>query len=97
MASSPVAEEYIDSFWIGDEEFLVGADFYQENESLRINASNMGMNIPPQIQGAVYDSNVHEEKHDNILINRKFKELVSNYWDLIANRGSYKSLINTLK
>lgn len=97
MASSPVAAEYIDSFWIGDEEFLIGADFYQENESLRINASNMGMNIPPQIQGAVYDSNVHEEKHDNILINRKFKELVSNYWDLIANRGSYKSLINTLK
>lgn len=97
IASSPTAAEYIDSFWIGDEEFLVGADFYQENESLRINASNMGVNIPPQIQGAVYGSNVHEEKHDNILINRKFKELVSNYWDLIANRGSYKSLINTLK
>ena len=100
-ASSSTAAEYVDGFTIdtidGEEIFFVGADFYQENESLKINASNMGVNIPPQIQGAVYGSNVHEEKHDNILINRKFKELISNYWDLIANRGSYKSLIDTLK
>ena len=97
MAHSDDAAEYVGSIFIDEEEILIGADFYQENESLKINASNLGVNIPSQIQSAIYGSNVHEEKRDNILINRKFKEVVSNYWDLIANKGSYKSLINSLK
>ena len=97
IASSSTAAEYVDKFTINGEEFFIGADFYQGNETLKINASNMGVNIPPQIQSSIYSSNVHEEKHDNILLNRKFKELVSNYWDLIANKGSYKSLMNTLE
>lgn len=75
----------------------VGADFYNEDESLKINASNLGIHIPDSIQRAIYESDVHEETIDNILINRKLKELLSNYWDVIANRGSYKSLINSLK
>lgn len=75
----------------------IGADFYNEDESLKINASNLGIHIPDSIQRAIYESDVHEETIDNILINRKLKELLSNYWDVIANRGSYKSLINSLK
>ena len=74
----------------------IGADFYGEYEPVYINLSNFGVEIPEYIQKAIYDSNVHEDYKDNILINRKFKELLSNYWDLIANRGSYKSLLNTL-
>lgn len=74
----------------------LGADFYGENENLHINLSNYGMDIPNTIQKAIYDSNVHEDFKDSILINRKLKELLSNYWDIIANRGSYKSLINSL-
>lgn len=74
----------------------IGADFYGENESLYINLSNNGVEIPESVQKAIYDSNVHEDYKDNILINRKFKELMSNYWDVVANRGSYKSLINSL-
>lgn len=99
IASAADGGEYIGEINIGPtgERIVVGADFYQENESLKINASNLGINIPDQVQRAIYDSNVHEEKKDNILINRKFKELLSNYWDMMANRGSYKSLINTLK
>lgn len=75
----------------------VGADFYGENESLYINLSNNGVEIPESVQKTIYDANVHEDYKDNILINRKFKELMSNYWDVVANKGSYKSLINSLK
>lgn len=96
-ASSSTAAEYIESFYIDDEEFNIGIDLYAENEPLYINASNMGVEIPESIQRAIYDVNVHEEKKDNITLNRKFKELMSNYWDMIANKGSYKSLLNCLK
>lgn len=90
--------EYICKITIGDYGYIrVGADFYGENESLYVNLANFGVEIPETIQKAIYDSNVHEDFKDNILINRKFKELLSNYWDVIANRGSYKSLINSLK
>jgi hypothetical protein len=75
----------------------IGADFYMENESLTINLGNKGTVIPKFVQNAIHECNVHEENIDNILINRKFKELISNHWDIMDNRGSYKSLINSLK
>jgi hypothetical protein len=80
----------------GHGKIKIGADFYGEYESVYINLSNFGVEIPDYVQKAIYDSNVHEDYKDNILLNRKMKELLSNYWDLIANRGSYKSLFNTL-
>jgi hypothetical protein len=88
---------YICSFYIDDEEFKIGADFYGEEESLYINLSNNGLELPGMIQKAFYTSNVHEDNRDNILINRKFKELLSNYWDILTCQGSYKSLYNSLK
>lgn len=75
----------------------VGGDFYCEDERLYINLSNMGVEIPQDIQRTFYESDIKEYYHDNILLNRKFKELISNYWDIIANKGSYKSLQNSLK
>ena len=89
--------EYIDSFFIDDNEYYVGMDCYAEDETLKINASNFGVEFPESIQKALYTYNVHNEERDNILLNRKFKELLTNYWDLVANRGSYKSLVNSLK
>lgn len=80
----------------GHGKIKIGADFYGENEPVHINLSNFGVEIPDYVQKAIYDSNLHEDYKDNILINRKFKELLSNYWDLMANKGSYKSLLNTL-
>lgn len=97
LGSSNVAAEYIDELHINNEIFNIGADFYAENESLYINASNFGINIPESVQKAFYSTNILEEKKDNIILNRKFKELLSNYWDIIANKGSYKSLLNSLK
>lgn len=92
------AGEYVCRINIGDEGYIrVGADLYGEHEAIYINLSNMGIEIPEGVQKAIYDSNVHEDVKDNILINRKFKELMSNYWDIVANKGSYKSLSNSLE
>lgn len=97
-ASSPSDGEFVVDINIKGHGFIkVGADFYGENESLYVNLANFGVEIPDTIQKAFFESNVHEDYKDNILLNRKFKELMSNYWDIIANRGSYKSLTNSIK
>lgn len=102
-ASAEIGGEYQECFKIYDKnntllgKYSVGADFYEENELHYINLSNLGIEIPDAIQKVLYPSNVHEDKKDNILLNRKWKELLSNYWDIIANKGSYKSLYNALK
>lgn len=98
-ASSPNVGEFICKINIGDsgEYIRVGADFYGEYEPIYINLSNFGVELPDEIQKAIYDSNVHEDIKDNVLMNRKLKELMSNYWDIIANKGSYKSLKNSLE
>lgn len=96
IASSTQLGEYICTFNIDNNNYSVGADFYGENESLYINLSNNGIEIPEVIQKAIYDVNIHEEKRDNITLNRKWKELLSNLWDVTANKGSYKSLYNSL-
>ena len=97
VSSASQAGEYTENFYINDEQYKILGDFYGEEESYYINLSNNGVSIPESIQKAIYGTNVHEDKRDNILLNRKWKELLSNYWDVIANKGSYKSLINSLK
>ena len=74
----------------------IGADFYDEREELMININNQGTEFPEVIQRAIYDSNVHEEAKDNILMNRKYKELLMDYINILGTRGSYSSLINSL-
>lgn len=96
VASSENIGEFHESFFIDDEEFEIAADFYAEDESLKINLSNFGIELPESIQNAIYDTNVHEEAKDDITLNRKYKELLLNYWDIVAGRGSYKSLLNSL-
>ena len=97
LASALAEGEYIADFKIGDEVFKIGGDFYGVDETLYVNLLNNGVSIPPSVQKALYDANPHEERPDNITLNRKFKELLSNFWDVIANKGSYKSLLNSLK
>lgn len=81
---------------VDDEVFTVGADFHDEREELKINLGNQGLEIPESIQKAIYDSNVHEEGKDNILLNRKYKELLLDFINIVGNKGSYKSLSNSL-
>lgn len=103
IGSSDSQNEYLEEFTITENtnktthSLFIGADFYGPDESLYINLANFGIEIPEQVQKALYISNVHEETIDNILINRKWKELIMNYIDVIANKGSYKSLLNSLK
>lgn len=100
LANSQEAGEIHDSLFItdddGEHEYEIAADFYGDNEVLKTNLSNFDVHIPESIQKAIYDVNVHEESNDNITINRKYKELLMNYWDIIANKGSYNSLQNSL-
>ena len=93
---SELGGEFVETITIDGEEFLVGADFYEENEPLYVNLSNNGIEIPNSIQKAIYEVNPHEDKRDNITLNRKWKELLANLWDTVSNKGSYKSLHNTL-
>lgn len=93
-----IAGEYICKVNLDNENyFRVGVDLYGEYEPSYINLANMGVELPEMIQKAIYDVDPHEDAKDNITINRKFKELLINYWDIIANKGSYKSLVNSLK
>ena len=97
LTSSDTEGEFISELTINGEVYKVGAEFHASNDELAINLANFGVEIPSMVQKALYDINVHEEKIDDITINRKWKELLSNYWDTIANKGSYKSLFNSLK
>lgn len=97
LAAATVDGEYVCDLTICNNVFKVGATFHDKNENLLINLSNNGIQIPNSIQRALYDNNVHEESIDYIIMNRKWKELLSNYWDVVANKGSYQSLFNSLK
>lgn len=94
---SEEAGQFKAAFTIGDKEYTIGADFYNEDERLTGDLENLGIEIPETVQKAIYESNVHEEAADNILMNRKWKELLLEYWRIAACKGSYRSLISSLK
>lgn len=100
-ASSPdpgqITEEIQITGGLDDITIKVGADFYDYDEILSINLGNRGTELSDSIQKAIYCSDIKESYTDNILINRKLKELISNYLDIMDNKGSYKSLYNSLK
>jgi hypothetical protein len=96
-AFSTVECEVVEELKINGDVYLIGADFYEENESLIIELINRGVEIPSIIQKAFYTSNYHEDNVDNILMNRKRKELLSNSCDIINNKGSLKSIYKSLQ
>lgn len=97
VAQSKICGEIIDNFTIDGEEFNICGDFYGEDERLKNSLENFEISFPDSFKGAIYESNVHEEANDNILLNRKYKELLQNYWNIIMSKGSYNSLIDSLK
>lgn len=96
-ASSSVEGEFLEDFYINNQKFTIGASFWPEYEPHKINLGNFGVEIPEDVTRAIYETNVHEESIDYITLNRKRKELLMNYWDIIASKGSYKSLYDSLK
>jgi len=97
VCKSDNAGEYIENFTIGDDVVAVGVDLYDLDETLQINLSNRGLELPLSIQKAFLETNINEDDVNYALINRKFKELVSNFIDIVDCKGSYKSLYNSLK
>lgn len=97
IAQGNYVGEITDDLYIDNERFILGVDFYDENESLGINLANFGAEISNEVQRAIYEKNIDEQKVDYVLMNRKFKELLNEYINILGNKGSYKSLINALK
>lgn len=96
VGHSDVSGECVETIKIDGEEFLIGADFYNENEILKKNLQNIGFEVPDAIQKAIYEVNLREDSTDTTTLNRKFKELLIEQIDILANKGSYNSLINSL-
>lgn len=96
LCQSDVEGEYIEDITIDEEEIRIGAQFWEQNEPLEINLQNMGAEIPSIIQKAIYSNDIFEDHPDWILLNRKFKELLINYMEVLGNKGSMKSLQNAL-
>lgn len=96
IAQGNYVGEIRDKFKIDNEEFLIGADFYDENDILSINLSNFGVDLSNEIQRAIYEKDINEQRPDYVLLNRKIKELLNEYINILGNKGSYKSLINSL-
>ena len=59
LASSNITGEFISTFSINGVDYNIGADFYNENESLYINLSNFGVEIPESIQKTIYSTNLY--------------------------------------
>ena len=97
IACGAYVGEITEDLYINNNKFAVGADFVDENEALSVNLKNFGMELSNEVQRAIYEKRIDEQKTDFILLNRKFKELLNEYINVIANKGSYKSLINSLK
>lgn len=75
----------------------VGMEVYGENEILRINLQNMGVNLSDDIGRSIYESDLYEERPDWVLLNNKWRELLTNFMDVVGCKGNYKSLKNSLE
>lgn len=89
--------EVRDDLIIDGTSFTVGGDFWDEDETLLINLANQGQEIPESVIKALYPVDIRNDSYDNIILNRKWKELLLSSWDTFVCKGSYKSLINCLK
>lgn len=97
ICKSDVEGEFIEDFTIDGQTFRIGAEFWGENESLRVNLANQGTELPELIGRAIYDADLYEDNPDWVLLNRKFRELLIQHMDVMDNKGSYESLFNALK
>lgn len=97
IANGLYAGQVTENFAINNEVFTLGADFVDENESLSINLANFGQEMHKDIQRAIYEEDIHEQLPNYVLLNRKYKELLNEYINVLGNKGSYKSLVNSLK
>lgn len=94
--TSSTVGEFTEQIAIGHNFYNISADFYGQREELEILLNNQGLNIPKDIERALYDTNIHNMTTDWIVLNRKYKELLLNIMDILYKKGSYQSLISSL-
>ena len=75
LGNADEAGEWTCDIVIDDTAYAFSGDWYEEDERLWINASNMGFEVPDQIQKTFYQTNVHEDLKDPMILNRKYKEV----------------------
>lgn len=97
VCKSEVEGEFIEDFFIDGNAYKIGAQFWGENETVRINLLNQGTELPNIIYKAICGADIHEDGTDWVLFNRKLKELLVNHMEIMDNKGSYKSLFNALQ
>ena len=76
--------------------FTVNATFWGDREENRILLHNFGVDIPSDVSRALYGTDVRDTAPDYLLLNRKYKELLMEYMNIIGNKGSYASLQKSL-
>ena len=102
VGSSPEAGEFHEDLTIqevasGDTAVVeVSADFTPGDEAMIEGIHNYGAEIPERIQEAIYETDIREDATDAVLMNRKWKELLINYINILNNKGNYKSLENSI-
>ncbi|MCH5167452.1 MAG: hypothetical protein J1F35_06105 [Erysipelotrichales bacterium] len=75
----------------------VGGVFYEENEILIINGQNMGVSLPKEILGAIYQSSYYNEIPDEALYANKIREYLVSYMHLKGQIGNFNSVLDSLK
>lgn len=75
----------------------VGAEFIEDNEILRINARNLGINLPYDIIKSLYDTSFYNNEFIDNLYDEKIKEYLMNYMKIRGEIGNYSSAKNSLK
>lgn len=95
-AKSDTIGDYNCTLKIGDNSYTVNTTFWGDREENRVLLHNFGTDIPTDVSRALYEGDVHSLTPDYLLLNRKYKELLLNYLDILGNKGSYKSLQNSL-
>nr|DAK69069.1 MAG TPA: hypothetical protein [Caudoviricetes sp.] len=88
--------EYICKVTIDSWEFKLGIEAVGENEIFKINLLNKGVEIPNGISRALYSTNIEQFNPDFAILNKKWKELLINYMDIMGGKGNSKQLIDAL-
>lgn len=89
--------EYICRMRVDEWTFNLGIEAVGENEILKINLLNKGIEIPNGISRALAPTNLEQSNPDFALLNKKWKELLINYMEVMAGKGNNKQIANSLE
>lgn len=96
VAYFEVPGEYITGLKVGSEVLHLGIPVEGENEILTTNLVNRGVELPQDIYRALEVADPTTDRPDWVVLNNHLKELLINYMEVLGNKGSYASLINSL-